>query len=432
MKKILLSVCILVISNNVFSQNEEEKENSFSIGVQQRSRAEIRDGAFTPLSKDDDIAALVNNRSRISMEYKREKLIMAISAQHFGVWGQDSPSEPNGRATFNEAWTQFFPAKNLFLKVGRQTLVYDDERLLGASDWNVSGRYHDVFKIGFENERNKAHATFAFNQNGNKLNASSGTFFEPGGQPYKTMQTAWYNLIPNEVFNISFIAINLGYQTGSLKDDNAAVKYIQTAGTNISVKPNDFQLYGTFYWQTGNRIVNNVNKDINAFFGAVKFSYSINEVMKVNCGLDYLSGDEGNKDAKTYKAFDLLYGTQHRYFGAMDYFTTQNNSCGILDNYYGFSYKISPKFNFSVDYHMFQSTTDLKNNKDETERYLGSEIDLLLSWNFMKDITLTGGYSTMLPSETLKILRNTPNARDYQQWFWISLNINPKVLISKW
>jgi hypothetical protein len=35
-------------------------------------------------------------------------------------------------------------------------------------------------------------------------------------------------------------------------------------------------------------------------------------------------------------------------------------------------------------------------------------------------------------SDGVKIVKEKPNAADWQNWLWISLNINPKVLISKW
>ena len=414
-----------IICATGFTQNEEEKENTFSIGIQQRSRAELRAGAYNPLANDDEIAALINNRSRITMEYKREKLSLSLSAQHVGVWGQDTQNPTDGRAMFNEAWTNLMPVKGLFLKIGRQSLIYDDERLLGGLDWHVSGRYHDALKMGYENEKNKVHLILAFNQDKDRLAASSGTYYSSAGQPYKIMHTAWYQLNPNEVFNISFLAMNLGFQTGVV--GTAKMKYMQTVGTNLSIKPGDFQLYGNFYLQTGKT---KKDKNIAAFMWTVNASFKLSNAVKLTAGSDYLSGD--NKKTPKYEAFDVLYGTHHKYYGNMDYYYPNDFSYGLWDNQIGVSVKTSSKFNFSVICHIFQSTTDIKTDKKDNDRFLGQELDFQLAWNIMKDVTLSGGYSAMLISDAVKVVKNKPNAADLQDWMWVSLNINPKVFISKW
>lgn len=88
-----------------------------------------------------------------------------MSAQHVGVWGQDPQIDKNGRFILNEAWAKLDFGKGFFAQLGRQTLIYDDERILGGLDWNVAGRYHDALKLGYANKNNEIHAILAFNQN---------------------------------------------------------------------------------------------------------------------------------------------------------------------------------------------------------------------------------------------------------------------------
>ncbi len=76
-------------------------------------------------------------------------LSMKISAQHVGVWGQDPQIDTNGRFIMNEAWAKLDFGAGFFAQLGRQTLSYDDERILGGLDWNVAGRYHDALKLGY-------------------------------------------------------------------------------------------------------------------------------------------------------------------------------------------------------------------------------------------------------------------------------------------
>ena len=134
-----------------------EKENEFTMSMQIRPRAEYRNGAQFPRFEGDKAAAFINNRARLSMEYKRSDLSMKISAQHVGVWGQDPQIDTNGRFIMNEAWAKLDFGAGFFAQLGRQTLSYDDERILGGLDWNVAGRYHDALKLGYAKNAHQLH-----------------------------------------------------------------------------------------------------------------------------------------------------------------------------------------------------------------------------------------------------------------------------------
>jgi hypothetical protein len=412
----------------VFAQSDADNENTFTLGAQLRPRAEHRNGAFFPRTDETDPASFINNRARISMDYKREKLALGFSAQHVGVWGQDPPMDSNGRFMLNEAWANITPGGGFFFKLGRQSLAYDDERILGASDWHVSGRYHDALKLGFENVQNKLHVILAFNQNSEKQ--FGGTYYAPGGQPYKTMQTLWYQYTESKSFNVSFLLMNLGLEAGySQKTD---VKNFQTLGTNLSFRPNDFQLLGTFYYQTGKTVT---NKSIAAYMVAINASYQINPTWKIILASDYLSGDDSSK-ADKFKAFNPVYGTNHKFYGTMDYFYASpfiinGLNPGLWDNQLGLAYKASPKVTLALNYHHFQTATDVLVGGKKLSSSLGSELDFQLTWNVMKDVTLTGGYSTMFGNDAMKAVKGGDPSK-WQDWTWVSLNINPKVFITKW
>ena len=421
MKKLFIIFLGALLCSPAFSQSEE---NGLTIGAQIRPRAEYRNGALSPLGENDDPVSLINNRARLSMEYKRSNLSLGFSAQQVGVWGQASGIELDGVAMVNEAWANFAPVEGLFFKIGRQALSYDDDRLLGTLDWHVSGRYHDAFKMGYEDAQNKLHFILAYNQNGDKLGAGKGGNFYNGGQAYKTMQTLWYQIIADKSFNASFLLMNIGRQAGNAAEP--AVKNMQTFGTNLSYQANGVQLYGTFYFQTGKTLG---SQDISAYMWALNASYSFNPAFKISLASDYLSGNDG-KDADKYKAFDVLYGTHHKFYGTMDYYYP-NFTRGLWDNQLGLTFRASPKVTLGLNYHNFQTTTDVAVEQD-TKKGLGSEIDFQLTWNIMKDVTMVGGYSAMFGSDAMKVVKGVADAKGRQDWVWVSLNINPKLLITKW
>lgn len=430
MKKLVVLVAGL-LSVALFAQAEETqntKENTFSMKVQIRPRAEYRNGVLFPRPKDAESTGFINNRARFSLGYERDRLSIGLSAQHVGVWGQDPQIDKNGRFILNEAWAKLDFGSGFFAKLGRQSLVYDDERIMGALDWNVAGRYHDALKLGYENTNNQLHLILAFNQNDEKT--IGGTYYAPGAQPYKTMQTLWYKHLFDKSFNASFLFMNLGMEGGDAEKQNSDTKYLQTLGTNLIYTPSHWMVGGMFYYQFGKT---KSGRDVSAFLWAVNAAYQIDPQWKIGVGSDYLSGSDG-VDGK-YKAFDPLYGTHHKFYGAMDYFYASSFvnglNPGLWDNQVNVAYKPSSKVNLSLAYHYFSITGDVYEGNDKLSKGLGSELDFQVDWVIMKDVKLSAGYSTMLGTNTMKVVKGG-NPSHWQDWGWLSININPTIFTTKW
>lgn len=434
MKKraIVFSGLLLVSSMWMMADENEaskEKENTFSMSAQIRPRAEYRNGVLNPRLEGQEPAGFINNRARLSLNYERENLSVAFSAQHVGVWGQDPQIDKNGRFILNEAWAQLDFGYGLFAKLGRQSLIYDDERILGGLDWNIAGRYHDALKLGYEDKLNKLHLILAFNQNGET--PIGGTYYAPGAQPYKNMQTLWYQHICSKAFKASFLFMNLGLEGG--KDNHSDTQFMQTLGTNLYYQPGNFTLGGTFYYQFGK----NINKqDVSAYLWALNAAYKINRQWSIALGSDYLSGMDNTDgpDAK-YTAFDPLYGTHHKFYGAMDYYYAtpflEGFNPGLWDNQVKLAFKPSRKVDLSATYHYFLTTSDVTIDHKDLDRGLGSEIDLQIDWQIMKDVKLSAGYSTMLGTSTMEAVKGG-SSDSWQDWGWLSININPRIFIARW
>nr|WP_302831841.1 alginate export family protein [uncultured Bacteroides sp.] len=424
MRTIYFVLGLLLLPGLSWGQDSKE-ENEFTMSMQIRPRAEYRNGALYPRNEGQEAAAFINNRARLSMEYKRSNLSMKISAQHVGVWGQDAQIDKNGRFIMNEAWAKLDFGTGFFAQLGRQTLSYDDERILGGLDWNVAGRYHDALKFGYENKAHKLHLILAFNQNDEKT--VGGTYYKDGGQPYKNMQTLWYHYAAGELpFNASLLFMNLGWETGDKETQKSDTRCMQTMGTYLTYKPQSWELQGAFYYQTGK---NKNSMDVSAYMASLQVAYAFTEQWSAKLGYDYLSGENG--EGSKFKAFDPLYGTHHKFYGAMDYFYAslfQNGYApGLQDMQAGISYKTSPKVSMQLNYHYFATAAKLEGLK----KGLGSEIDYQIDWNVMKDVKLSAGYSIMRGTKSMDVVKGG-NHKSWQDWGWLSLNINPRVLFVKW
>lgn len=423
MRRVYLALGLLLLPGMSWAQ-ESQKENEFTMSMQIRPRAEYRNGSLFPRNEGDEAVSFINNRARLSMEYKRSDLSMKISAQHVGVWGQDPQIDTNGRFIMNEAWAKLNFGTGFFAQLGRQTLSYDDERILGGLDWNVAGRYHDALKLGYANKANQLHLILAFNQN--KEKTKGGTYYHDGAQPYKNMQTLWYHYTADELpLDVSLLFLNLGLETGVAATETSHTRYLQTFGTYITYKPQSWDMQGAFYYQTGK---NKSAQSVSAFMASVKAAYAFDKQWSVSLGYDYLSGNDGKGDK--FKAFDPLYGTHHKFYGAMDYFYAtawQGAAPGLQDAQLGVNFKTSKKVSMQLNYHYFATAAKL----DDVKKGLGSEVDYQLDWNVMKDVKLSAGYSFMLGTKSMDIVKGGDHKR-WQDWGWVSLNINPRILFVKW
>ncbi|WP_277465772.1 alginate export family protein [Parabacteroides sp. PF5-6] len=429
MKRIALLTCVLalLLGHDLTGQTPE---NETSLSFQIRPRAEYRNGALMPRGEGELPASFVNNRARLSLNYKRaDYLIMKLSAQHVGVWGQDPQIDKNGRFILNEAWARLNLGSGFFAQLGRQGLVYDDERLLGGLDWNVAGRFHDALKLGFEDHANKLHLVLAYNQNDEKT--KGGNYYLPGGQPYKTMQTLWYQHAATAYpFSVSALILNLGQEGGDGETLRGKTRYMQTLGLYLSYAPGRWNFVGSTYFQTGE---NAAGTDVGAWMGSLKAAYAIDRQWGVSVGTDYLSGQEAG-DSKI-KAFNPLYGTHHKFYGSMDYFYASSfrsgYNPGLWDLYGGLTYKASPKVNLSFNYHYFRMAADVYADGSEVAKGLGSEFDFQLDWTLMKDVRLSLGYSVMAGTASMDIVKGGSH-KSWQDWGWMSLNINPQIFFAKW
>ena len=73
MKTFYWSFVLMLLPSMAYTQTTE-KENEFSMSMQIRPRAEYRNGALVPRNEGQKAASFINNRARLSLDYKRSDL----------------------------------------------------------------------------------------------------------------------------------------------------------------------------------------------------------------------------------------------------------------------------------------------------------------------------------------------------------------------
>jgi hypothetical protein len=396
-----------------------QKENQFAVDAQLRTRGEYDNGYATLRSQGQEPIFYISDRARIALDYQRKNLELKASVQHTGIWGREDINKGAGNVTLNEAWGKMTFDPGIFVQIGRMPLSYDDERLLGAADWNNAGNWHDALRLGFENNVHRVHLFATYNQN---TSDTHGGYYAKV-MPYKQMQGLWYHvdLLPQMPLGISLLALNIGYEDG--KAESGHTRFMQTFGGYVNFRPEPFFVDASFYYQRGK---DSSSDYVSAFMASGNVSYDVLGYLDIRAGYDYLSGNDGLN--YNQHAFDPLFGTHHKFFGAMDYFVGRVGF-GLQDIHAGLTGHFGRHVDLSADYHRISMAESVYGF--HFGKHLADEVDIHLSARIMKDVTLTAGYSMMFAQENLAYIKGGDHT-SWQDWAWLSLNINPRILFTTW
>lgn len=413
-----------------------------SLTGQLRVRTELRDGYGTLETIGNQPAFLTSQRARLNFNYRSSRIIFQASVQDVRVWGVDASTINNAdgaRLGVHEAWGELVlanahdssfgrsPVEYFGIRVGRQELVYDDQRLLGNLDWLQQGRRHDAIVFKLLNKGWQADLGVAFNQNTDAFNYN-GTTYTPANVPayikdskgnlspvpagyiplvnaagvstrtgnpslvaapgtnganqdYKAMQFLYaakqwgQTRLAGLVFADEFGK----YKTDSVKNvagsDTGWLygRHFNQAGVNTRVTGGlllTTPLDGRKYWrlQAGAYYQAGHDRDglsLAAYTTTFALTYGP-RLFSGTIGWDYLSGNNAFSTSTTNHRFDPLYGTPHKFWGYMDYFYAGTGSAtGGLNNPFLKGKYASGNGRLTVElcYHYFGLAADQKDVK---------------------------------------------------------------------
>lgn len=401
-----------------------------TVDAQLRARGEYRNGQGSLRQEGVRPATFVNERARLSVGWGSKNLSMKFSAQHTGVYGDTQQTCKAGDVSFNEAWARLRFGKQgcLFGQLGRQVLSYDDERLFGGLDWATTGRSHDALRLGYEDGHHTLHAILAYNQKAENKNDNDYTGNIAG---YKTMQSLWYHYGSKAPVQGSLLFMNIGMEGESA--NGHTTRCMQTFGTYLTAKTGLFDASLSAYYQTGR---NQTNQKVSAYMVGANVKYQLLPRLSLAVADDLLSGNDNDTKADESHVFDVLYGTHHKFYGTMDYFTAPTlRRHGLNDLSATVNYKACDKVDLNATYHYFATPFVEVSDVDDVDhintKSLGSEVDLQLNWRVQKYFTIQAGYSFLAATKSLQVLQGSGNHKSWQDWGWISFNINPRIFASK-
>jgi hypothetical protein len=397
----------------------------FSINAQLRNRFEVRDG-YQKLATDGAAPAVfISQRTRITFSYETENLRLKFTPQDVRVWGDEQLASSTGvfgdEASLDlfEGFAEIRTGRSGWLSIGRQQLVYDNERLLAARNWNQTGIAYDAVVYKLNADGWDFHLGSSWNSTGEN---SADNLYEPAR--IKSLSFLWVKHTLSEGWDLSLSHIASGVTKSETEN---TLRFKQTTGLYTTYTKGDWNLWANAYYQFGK---NQTGNNVSASLIDAEASLKTGE-MTTGAGIGYLSGNsKTGAEQTTDHLFDILYGARHRVYGSIDYFRSPNSSTkqgGLIDYYLFLNYKFSGKTSLRNTGHYFQLAQTNPGTPDDKK--LGYENDILLKHQFYGWGAFEAGYSFFLPTNSLKTIQGVEDNK-FSQFFYLQLTITPSLFNS--
>ena len=226
----------------------------------------------------------------------------------------------------------------LSVKIGRQEMVYGDERLIGAFAWNNIGRVFDAAKVRWQNSWFGADVFTS-----RPVIPEDGRFNVNNDYDWFSGVYATSSKIPKNTLDLYLLARNSSTKAISAEPSpqfpQPSARDIYTAGGRLKSRPGqfanwDYLVEGAYQFgdfRDSRRVSASLaplkeRLDQDAFMFVVQGGYTFDKAWsKPRLALEYSysSGDSNSKDGK-HGTFDNLFPTNHKFYGYMDFVSLQN------------------------------------------------------------------------------------------------------------
>ena len=393
--KNLLFGIVALATTSMFAQ--------FSLSGEFIPRTEYRNGFSSTISEGTEPGIATSVRAALKATYKTEGYTTHLNLLEVFTMGdrQQLSTAGNGNFRVQEAWADLVLGSSSSLKIGRQGIAYDDQRIMGTVGWAQQMRTHDAAVYKYKNKGLYVDLGVAYNQN--SVTKSGNDYLNDKMFSYKTMQYLHANKKTDKL-NVSALVINTEFQDATAGDDT--VTSLLTAGLHADFKISSVKLSANAFVQDGDR-----SSESTPYLASLDAGFKGTDKTTFGLGAEIISG----KTSDTSFGFFPVYGTNHKFNGFMDRFYVGNHAKGngLIDLHASVKTKLGNGYGLMVKALHFVEESESKT--------LGSEIDLVLAKKF-KGYALKLGYSQFFESDA------APTAKDTQNWAWAMLVIKPKFL----
>lgn len=356
----------------------------------------------------DDQEAFVAHRIRAGLHFRPIPTTdLYVQVQDARRWGREGDTLADdegvglhqGYVRFDDLFTD-----GLSLQAGRFEMAYGSERLIGASDFDASGRAFDALRISYHREGVVALDAFVAKV------VERATPLDRDRDLYGLWATT--DAADGLVFDLYTL----------LSNDNAAdsEETVGTVGGRIAMDL-DFGLFGEL--EAAVQFGDRRNVDVLAVMYAAELGYRMRTgpaPFDLSMMFTSASGDGNPKDDKDVD-FDSLFPSRHTHYGKLEQVSLRNLTA--------FGLRVGVTFledvHVAAEFYSLWLVTpfgtryglgDGRPDSDETTHF-GEELDLWVAYTPWDWSTVQLGYSFLIPDQSAAKLRGG----DRIDWVWLSL-----------
>lgn len=389
----------------------------------------------------------------------REKLHIGYTGTWFGAYlegmdssssGDKSPVNPGAdQIDLHQAYLTLGNAKEfpITAKLGRQEMIYGDERLIGNADWANTTRAFDLAKLRYEDDNRwidlfSGRQVLIDNHNFNVVDDYD--WFSGIYASDKTLlpfqETQLYALARNAAPGTATAGTRPSGPGSPQNSSAGSARDIYTLGTRMKSLPGklgnwDYTLEAAA--QLGSVNLGGRRVEQQAYAGSLNGGYTFKDTTwtpRLAAEYSYSSGDRDPNDDKS-QTFDNLFPTNHKHYGYMDYVGWRNIHSPRLS----LSAKPTKTLQLSLDWYGFwlvddrdlfypqsgagRSTLGYGRNSAYS-KYVGQEIDLDATYAWKSWLVFRGGYGYFIAGDYVKSSKAALGGADNASWFYIQTTFN--------
>lgn len=322
----------------------------------------------------------VTQRARLGVTLAdADGLSFVLRVQDVRVWGEEDNTtdfQANG-FDVHEAYGAMVFGETVRVRVGRQEIAFDNERLVGPLNWTQRARSFDGGRLTLTGPGWDADAFGTVIVESDKDKDGNVPSGRNGGTIFGGLHGHYHVSDALDVNLASYMRRN-----------KTTEERRHTLGTYVTGAVSGFRYAVDGYYQMGDLD----DEDISAYMAGLRAGYEMADGPKLGFTLiaDYLSGD-----GKPTGVFDTLYATNHPFYGEMDFFTdipAHTFGHGLIDLGGRLSAKPHDAVTTSLAYHMLQTVEATPLD----EKLLGHEADLRVDWKALPHFGVYALYGVFL------------------------------------
>jgi len=439
-----------------------------SFSGQFRPRFQINEDASSKTSARENFTTRVRLNAKANVNANTE---VFLQFQSTGTWGNATSNRDSATANddntdvgLHQAYAVFknFMGQPLNAKIGRQEVVLDGHRLFGHTGWTQGAQTNDAIRFDHSAGNHELNLIYieAVENGSIKIGSdkNSGLYvMRAATQGVLGGNLSGYFVVADDN-NSSGETENQWYTIGARQKGKMAgldyrVEFYHQFGDGAAdVLASEF----TGAYTSFNAATTEIDRDAQMFglrvgktFKNAKYSPTF------TLWFDSLTGtDDDNVVGNEHGAFNTIQDTGHKFYGLMDQYLA---AAGTATNYYGLvDIAIKSKFNVSdtntlkVDFHHFETHTDLGDGDSNTIRAnaagiwaakstttagtnanlsndLGQEIDVTLVHKYDANTKIVAGYSHYWTNQTHSLVNASGGtvgntADDDQDWMYVMVD----------